>query len=52
MNNKLMKAAKIIIPVVSVVANVATNFLKEKEFDERIAKKVAETLAKTNGEES
>ena len=52
MNGKAIKALKIVVPVVSAVATVATSWLKEKEFDEKVAKKVAETLAKTNGEES
>lgn len=52
MNDKVTKALKIVVPVVSLAATVATNFLKEKEFDEKVAKKVAETLAQTNGEES
>lgn len=51
-NDKLMKALKVIIPVGSVVATVAASWLKDKEFDEKVAQKVAENLAKQNGEES
>lgn len=52
MNDKVTKALKVVVPVVSVVATVATSWLKEKEFDEKVTKKVAEALAQTNGEES
>lgn len=52
MNEKAIKALKIVVPVVSLAATVASSFLKEKEFDEKVSKKVAEALAKTNGEES
>lgn len=52
MNDKALKALKIVVPVVSLAATVATSFLKDKEFDEKVSKKVAEVLAKTNGEES
>jgi hypothetical protein len=51
-NEKLMKALKVVIPIGGIVASVAANWLKDKEFDEKVAQKVAETLAKTNGEES
>lgn len=52
MKDKAMKAAKILIPVLSIGASIATGWLKEKEFDEKVNAKVAENLAKLNGEES
>ncbi len=50
MNDKVTKALKIVVPVVSLAATVASSFLKEKEFDEKVSKKVAEVLAKNEGE--
>lgn len=52
MNGKAFKALKIVVPVVTVAATLASNFLGKKEQEETIAKKVAEALAKQNGEES
>lgn len=52
MNDKVMKAVKIIIPLASIAAGLATNWLNEKEFDAKVAKKVNETLANSNGKES
>ena len=52
MNAKVMKAVKIIVPVASIAASVATRWLKDKEFDEKVNNKVAEILTKQNGEES
>lgn len=51
-NEKLMKALKAVIPVASIAATLATSWLKDKELDEKVAQKVAENLAKANGEES
>ena len=50
MNDKVTKALKILVPVVSLAATMASSFLKEKEFDEKVSKKVAEVLAKNEGE--
>jgi hypothetical protein len=47
-----MKVAKILIPVASIVVNFAEGWLKNKELDKKVAEKVAENLAKMNGEES
>ncbi len=51
MNDKLLKAAKVVVPVAGLVVSLASSYLKDKEFDEKVAKKVAE-LTKANGEES
>lgn len=52
MNEKLMKVLKVLIPIGSIITTVATSWLKDKEFDEKVAQKVAENLTKQNGEES
>jgi hypothetical protein len=52
MKDKAMKVARILIPVASLAATIASGWLKDKEFDEKVAAKVAENLAKANGEES
>lgn len=52
MKDKAMKVAKILIPLASIATTVASAWLKDKEFDEKVAAKVAENLAKVNGEES
>lgn len=50
--DKAMKALKIIIPIASIAAGVASNWLKEKEFDEKVAAKVVELTGKTENGES
>lgn len=52
MNNKLMKAIKIIVPVVSVGVTLATNYLADKNLEDKISKKVSEALTKSTTEES
>ena len=45
MDKKLvMKIAKIAVPVASIAVTIATNFLSEKDLDDKIAKKLAESL--------
>lgn len=43
-----MKILKITVPIVTVAATLASNYLGKKEQEEEIAKKVAEELAKFN----
>ncbi len=43
-----MKILKVVIPVASVAATFAANWLSDKKQDEVIAQKVAEALAKIN----
>lgn len=51
MNEKLLKAVKVIVPIASVGVTLAANFLSNKELDDKVAKKVSEALAKsTEGE--
>lgn len=47
MNDKLMKVVKIVVPVVGLAVSLATNYLNNKELDEKIAKGVEEALANT-----
>ena len=50
MNEKILKIAKVVVPVISVGVTLAANYLSNKELDEKVAKKVSETLAKVNEE--
>lgn len=50
MNEKLLKIAKVFVPVVSIGVTLAANYLSNKELDEKVAKQVSEALAKANGE--
>lgn len=50
MNEKILKIAKVVVPVISVGVALATNYLSNKELDEKVAKKVSETLDKVNEE--
>lgn len=50
MNEKILKIAKVVVPVISVGVTLAANYLSNKELDEKVAKKVSETLAKANEE--
>lgn len=50
MNNKLFNVVKIVVPVLSVGVTIATKLISDKEFDMKVAEKVNEVLAKTNGE--
>ena len=52
MNEKLMKAVKIIVPIASVGVTLAANFLSNKELDDKVSAKVAEALAKSQEGES
>ena len=46
MKSNGMKILKIVVPVVSVVATLASNWLGKKEQEDEIAKRVAEEIAK------
>lgn len=50
MNEKLFKVAKIVVPVLSLGAAIASKFISDKDFDDKVAKKVSEALAKSNRE--
>lgn len=50
MSEKMLKIAKVFVPVVSIGVTLATNYLSNKELDDKIAKQVSETLAKANEE--
>jgi hypothetical protein len=52
MNEKMLKAVKVLVPVASIAVTLATNYFADKDLDEKVGKKVAEALAKTNGEEA
>ena len=52
MNNKLLKVVKVVVPVISIGVGLATNYLSNKELDDKVAKKVSEALAETAGKES
>lgn len=52
MNINWSKIAKVVIPVASIAATAATNWLNKKEFDEKVTQKVQEVLAESNGKES
>lgn len=52
MNVKAVKLIGIAASVVGAVAALAGNWAGEKQQDAKIAEKVAEALAKSNGEES
>ena len=45
MGTKVLKIAKILVPVLGLGVSVATKYLESKELDEKIASKVAEALA-------
>lgn len=49
--DKLMKVAKIAVPIVGVVVSLATSVLSDKKMEETIDKKVTEALAKKAEEE-
>lgn len=38
------KIVKIVVPVASIATALASNYLSDKEMDEKVAKKVAEAL--------
>lgn len=44
--NKAMKVASVIVSVASMVLPIATNYFDNKKLDEKIAKAVAEAVAK------
>ena len=46
MNANLIKVAKIAVSVASIGVSIATSYFAERELDNKIAKKVAEQLAK------
>ena len=51
MNTKVLKVAKILVSVASIGVSLAASYFADKDLDDKVAKKVAETLAKnTNGE--
>lgn len=50
MNEKLLKIAKLVVPAVSIGVTLATNYLSNKELDDKVAKQVSEALAKANEE--
>ena len=45
MNKNLLTALKVVVPVAGLALTAATNYLNNKEFDEKVAKKVTEALA-------
>lgn len=50
--NKLFKVGRIVVPIMSIAVSAATAYLNNKEFDEKVTKKVSEVLATMNGRES
>lgn len=46
-----LKVAKIVVSVASIGVSIAANYFADKELDDKVAKKVAEALAKKAGEE-
>ena len=52
MNVKMLKVVKALVPVASIAVTLAANYFADKDLDEKVGKKVAEALAKSNGEES
>lgn len=52
MKEKVLKVAKLVVPVASIGVTLAANYLSNKELDDKVAKKVSEALAKTVEEES
>jgi hypothetical protein len=48
----VMKVAKVVVTVASVGVSLAASYFADKELDEKVAKKVADALAKTNEKES
>lgn len=52
MNTKVLKVVKVVVAVAGVGITLASNYLADKDLDDKVAKKVGEALAKVNGEES
>lgn len=52
MNAKVAKWIKLGVSVVGVGVTLATNYFADKDLDSKVAKKVAEELAKTTDKES
>lgn len=52
MNEKTLKVIKLGVTVASIGITLATNYFADKELDDKVAKKVAEALAKANEKES
>lgn len=50
MNSKALKAIKIAVSVASIGVTLATSYFADKELENKVAKKVAEQLAKTGKE--
>lgn len=46
MNATLIKVAKILVPIASMGITLVSSILSEKELDEKVARKVAEALAR------
>ena len=43
---------KVVVSVAGVAITLASNYFADKDLDSKVAKKVGEALAKSNGEES
>ena len=52
MKEKLWKAAKFLVPMISFGASIATSIIKDKELDETVTQKVTEAISKMSGKES
>ena len=45
MNPAVLKVLKIVVPVASILVTGVSNYVSNKELDEKVAKKVSEALA-------
>ena len=52
MNTNVLKIVKVVVAVAGVGVTLASNYLADKELDDKVAKKVGEALTKLSGEES
>lgn len=52
MNTKVLKIVKVAVAVAGVGITLASNYLADKDLDDKVAKKVGEAFTKLNGEES
>jgi hypothetical protein len=50
MKEAVMKVAKIVLPILTVGVTLASNYLADKDLDDKVTKKVSEAVAKAGKE--
>lgn len=50
MKEAVMKVAKIVLPILTVGVTLASNYLADKDLDDKVTKKVSEALAEAGKE--